>query len=214
MRVLVIMAAVIAALVGGVFAYWRVNPSAFVIGSSVPPPPTQRVPEQATAPVAETCAAEDAHYSYREDANVTLELEPTPAGVIHASGASAGDYTNVGSLLFLIRAYGREFRFVAAQPKGMTMSYLFPMTGSHSVTVPRGVDLLQVSAFDTDYAYYTGLPALDHAAPAHIIVPNLSRYFYDHGGEPRIEEVPGFFDYARCDSPPRVRTITVNRTRP
>src|SRR5262249_47484660 len=113
--------------------------------------------------------------------------------------------------LFVIRGYDREFQFVAAQSRGVTMSYLFPMTGSHNVVVPRGVDLLQVSAFDSDYVYYTGLPALEHAAPAHIVVPNLSRYFYDHGGQPRLEEPPGFFDFVRCDRQPNTTTVIINR---
>lgn len=214
MRVLFIMAAVIAVLAGGGFLYWTVNPSAFVIGSRVPPTPGPTLLPPATAPLAETCKAEDAHYYYRKDANLTLRLEQAPPGTIYASGADAGDYTNVGSLLFVVRGYDREFRFVAAQSKGVTMSYLFPMTGERRVNVPRGVDLLQMSAFDSDYTYYTGLPALEHAAPAHIIVPNLSRYFYDHGGAPRIEEPPGFFDFAGCDKPPRVRSVTVMRPAP
>ena len=210
MRILFFMAAVAAVLGGGAFLYWNANPSAFVIGSRVPPAP--RVPlSNVREPPAEACSAEDAHYSYRADGNLTLRLEQTPPGPINASGADVSDYTNVGSLLFVVRGYDREFRFVAAQSKGMTMSYLFPMSGRQSVTVPRGVDLLQMSAFDSNYTYYTGLPALEHAAPAHIIVPNLSRYFYNHGETPRLEEPPAFFDFIRCDTPPTIRSTTVRQ---
>lgn len=211
MRILLIMLAVIAAIGAAGYVYWRINPHAFIIGSRVPPPRSQPLPPEHHDPIAETCTGEDARYVYREDPNVTLLLKPMPPGDVYASGAAASDYTNVGTLLFIVSAYGRDFPFVAAQSRGMTMSYLFPVTGDHRVAIPRGVDLLQLSAFDTTYRYYTGLPALDHAAPAHIIVPNLSRYFYDHGGEPRIEEPPGFFDFIKCEHAPHTTTITVIR---
>jgi hypothetical protein len=190
-----VVAAAIAA--GGYVAYRRAKP----------PEPIRAVSREAPAPVlprlrAEFCAAQDARYAYREDPTLSLRLTPG-LGRVAAIGAGAENYDNLGDLLFVVKsADGREFRFAAASSVGFTTNYLFPMSGSTQARVLHDADLIQASTFNTDLQYVPGLPRLDHAAPAHIYAPNLPRYLFNHGGEPRIEARIGFFDFEGCDASP------------
>jgi hypothetical protein len=197
MRAFFITLVLLAAIAAGFYYYWRDHPEVFAREAEAPeaaPPPT----EETLPRRAEFCSAQDARYEHAGSRELKLRLVAGP-GAVTARGDGIANYDNLGTLIFVVGYQEREFRFAAASSLGPTMNYLFPMTGAASVEVPRGVDLIQMSAFDTQYAYVPGLARLDHAAPAHVFAPNLSRWLYERGGEPRIEAPVGFFDFVACE---------------
>jgi hypothetical protein len=199
MRAFFITLVLLAGIAGGVYYYWRENPEAFAARDLEAPVEERRTTREAPPrPRAEFCSAQDAVYQWRGAQNVKLRLVAGP-GQVAAQGSGVSSYDNLGTLLFVVSAGEREFRFAAASSLGVTINYLFPMRDAASVTVPAGVDLIQMSAFDSNLNYVSGLPRLDHAAPAHIFAPNLTRWLYSNGGEPRIEAPVAMIDFASCE---------------
>lgn len=196
MRGLIIMIALVAILGGAGFLFWRSNPAAF---QPAPVAETaQAEPEQPQRLAAEYCSAQDAIYAYRRDPTLTMRLVDGPDRV-RAFGASATSYGNLGDLYFIVRKGEQEFRFAAASSQGVTLNYLFPLRDGDSISIPAGVDLIQVSTFDSEFVYTPGLPRLAYAAPAHIYAPNLTRYLYTNSN-PRIEAPVDFFDFQSCET--------------
>lgn len=197
MRGLIIMVALLLVLGGAGYAVWRMNPGLLQAPASAPAgaPETAAQPERLRA---EYCSAQDAVYTYRRDPTLTMRLVDGP-DMVRAYGASASSYANLGNLFFLVRQGEQEFRFAAASSQGVTLNYLFPLRNDDSVTIPAGVDLIQVSTFDSEFAYTSGLPRLEYAAPAYIYAPNMTRYLYNNSS-PRIEAPVDFFDFQSCET--------------
>lgn len=197
MRGLIIMIALLSLIGGGAFLFWQTNPGMFQRAADT----TAEAPAAATQPQrprAEYCSAQDAIYAYRRDPTLTMRLVDGP-DVIRAYGAAASSFGNLGSLFFVVRKGEQEFRFAAASSQGVTLNYLFPLRADDSVTIPAGVDLIQVSTFDSNFVYTPGLPRLEYAAPAYIYAPNMTRYLYNNSG-PRIEAPVDFFDFQSCET--------------
>lgn len=197
MRGLLIMVALLLVLGGAGFAVWRMNPGLLQPSTTAPPeqPAAAAQPERRRA---EFCSAQDAIYAHRRDPSLTMRLVDGPDS-IRAYGSSATSYGNLGGLFFVVRQGEQEFRFAAASSQGVTLNYLFPLRADNSITIPAGVDLIQVSTFDSAFVYTPGLPRLEYAAPAYIYAPNMTRYLYNNSS-PRIEAPIDFFDFQSCES--------------
>jgi hypothetical protein len=152
-------------------------------------------PEQQRA---ESCTAGDAIYAYRRDPTLTMRITAGP-DTVRAFGSAASSFTNLGSLAFVVRKGAQEFRFASASSQGVTLNYLFPLRADNSITIPAGVDLIQVSTFNSDLVYAPALPQLESPAPAHIYAPSLTRYLYTNSS-PRIEAPVDFFDFQSCET--------------
>jgi hypothetical protein len=79
--------------------------------------------------------------------------------------------------------------------------YLFPVAEDGRVVARSGLDLIQVSTFDTRWGYTSGLPIDTLAAPAHIYAPNMARHIsaLTANDEHPIDASISFFDFVFCD---------------
>jgi hypothetical protein len=168
-----------------------------------PPPPAKTVeaPKQKPAPsTAEYCASADALYTLRGDRKYTMRMESGGSYIAPAFLLRDFAQNGAGERTFVVTTPDkRVFRFALVASLGYTSNYLFPIRGEKTIVPLTGVDLIPVSLFDTQHQYVPGLPNMNSAAPARVWAPNIARYLYKSGGEPRLTPEMNFFDFEMCE---------------
>jgi hypothetical protein len=186
MRVIIMAAVLIAALVGG-FLVYRGNGSEH-LGPAAP----------AVAPLHTECTVADAVYQYNEDQRLQLRFRRVPraadAGPDFANGAGGHQ---IGNMMFVVTvtSFATEYVFtpvnrMAAGPAYSSyVLYVRPQTG--------GGAQMPVQLFNSEMHMIPDMPRDDSVAPGYIIMPDLTRRLYaDH-----IDLPTGAFRFYRCERP-------------